>query len=203
MRKKNFVIRRKRSAALRKKLFETAVELVEKEGYENVSIDEICKKVGVTKGAFYRHFRSKDQIVTERQMSYDAGFIEELLPQVSHLKPGLEKLITYIRLTMKYMYKNTKKLIRLSYIICLSKKAPPYTSSKRALYKVLEQLVREGQARGEIRKDLSCAQIASILEYSIVGLVFSWCMPGTRLDLEKACNYLVDILQPGLRTITD
>ncbi|MFA5064680.1 MAG: TetR/AcrR family transcriptional regulator [Dehalococcoidia bacterium] len=203
MRKKNFVIRRKRSAALRIKLFETAVELVEKVGYDNVSIDEICKRVGVTKGAFYRHFKSKDQIVTERHMAYDAGFTNELLPQVSHMQPGIEKLMAYIRLTMKYMYSTTKKLVRLGYIVALSKKEPPYTPNKRELYKVLEQLVREGQACGEIRKDLPCAQISSTLLYSIIGLVFCWCMPGNRVDLEKACDHFLDIIQPGLRTTTD
>lgn len=199
MHKKNFIIRRTRATALRKKLFDTAVVLVTKEGYDNVSIDEICKKVGVTKGAFYGHFKSKDQLVMEGQAMYDAGFIEEVLPQVSHMKPGLAKLMAYIRLSMKYMNRVTKTLMRLGYTIRISRKAPPYVSNKRELYKVLERLIHEGQICGEIRNDLSSAQIATILLYSIVGLVFSWCIPGNKFDLEKTCEYLLDILQPGLQ----
>ena len=41
------------------KLMQTATELIWESNYDNVGIADICKKAGVTKGAFYHHFTSK------------------------------------------------------------------------------------------------------------------------------------------------
>ena len=43
----------------REKLLETAIELVWQSNYCSVGVMEICKRAGVTKGAFYHHFESK------------------------------------------------------------------------------------------------------------------------------------------------
>lgn len=43
----------------RERLLETAVELVWQSNYCSVGVAEICKRAGVTKGAFYHHFESK------------------------------------------------------------------------------------------------------------------------------------------------
>ena len=43
----------------RLKLMQTATELIWESNYDNVGIADICKKAGVTKGAFYHHFTSK------------------------------------------------------------------------------------------------------------------------------------------------
>ena len=40
------------------KLIETAIDLVRMSSYTDVGVNEICEKAGVTKGAFYHHFKS-------------------------------------------------------------------------------------------------------------------------------------------------
>ena len=200
MRKKNYVVRRKRAMALRKKLFETAAVLFDKKGYDNVSIDEICSQVGVTKGAFYGHFKSKDQIVLEQMAASDKGYSTQLLDRVAHVKPGLDRLLEYIRAVMEYQEGFTKKLVRMSYVIRISNTNTAHIliPNKRELYYVLEKLIDEGQQCGEIRDDLTPAQIAEILLYSIRGTVFSWCLPGNRFDIKKKGDMLAGILGQGL-----
>ena len=43
-------------------LMQTATELIWGSNYDKVGIAEICKKAGVTKGAFYHHFSSKSEL---------------------------------------------------------------------------------------------------------------------------------------------
>jgi len=199
MRKKNYVMRTKRANALRQKLLDTATELVMKEGYDNVSVGDICKKVGVTRGAFYGHFKSKDQIVLERIAVYDAEYRATILPQLADMKPGPDKILAYLQLVIKYNEEITRKLVRMSYIIRISRNGPPYIPNKREVYNVLEELVSEGQKAGEIRDDLSSAQLATVLFYSLVGLVFSWCVPGNQVDIAKTGKHMVEVLRPGLQ----
>jgi AcrR family transcriptional regulator len=47
----------------KQELLDTALLLFEQGGYENTSINDIIQKVGVTKGAFYYYFNSKEDIL--------------------------------------------------------------------------------------------------------------------------------------------
>jgi TetR/AcrR family transcriptional repressor of nem operon len=48
-----------RTSDTREKLIETATELIWRDSYNSVSVDEICKKADVKKGSFYHYFPSK------------------------------------------------------------------------------------------------------------------------------------------------
>ena len=48
-----------KSQQTRKLLLDTALEMFGTKGFDNVTIDEITEKCGVSKGAFYTHFKSK------------------------------------------------------------------------------------------------------------------------------------------------
>lgn len=57
---------REQSRALtRKKLLESARQLVARDGYESASIDKIAEEAGFSKGAFYSNFASKEEIFLE------------------------------------------------------------------------------------------------------------------------------------------
>lgn len=47
----------------KKTIMTTAVKLFAKKGFNNTSIQEIADGSGISKGAFYLHFRSKEQLV--------------------------------------------------------------------------------------------------------------------------------------------
>ncbi len=46
----------------RTKLLDAAMTLVREKGYAGTSIDDLCKAAGVTKGAFFHHFASKEAL---------------------------------------------------------------------------------------------------------------------------------------------
>ncbi|MAQ71043.1 MAG: TetR family transcriptional regulator [Alphaproteobacteria bacterium] len=48
-----------RTSDTREKLIETAIELMWRDSYNSVSVDDICKKADVKKGSFYHYFPSK------------------------------------------------------------------------------------------------------------------------------------------------
>ena len=46
----------------RRKLLDAAIAIIRERGYAATSVDELCARAGVTKGAFFHHFRSKDSL---------------------------------------------------------------------------------------------------------------------------------------------
>ena len=46
----------------RGKLLDAAISIIRKKGYAATSVDELCARAGVTKGAFFHHFPTKDSL---------------------------------------------------------------------------------------------------------------------------------------------
>ena len=67
-----------RSEETRNHILETATHLFSKTGYDATGVAEICQAAGVSKGAFYHHFPSKQAVFMELLNSYlngiDSGF---------------------------------------------------------------------------------------------------------------------------------
>lgn len=67
-----------RSEETRRNILEAATLLFSKTGYDATGVAEICQAAGVSKGAFYHHFTSKQAVFMELLNSYlgsiDSGF---------------------------------------------------------------------------------------------------------------------------------
>lgn len=73
----------KKAAATRLNILQKAFELVYVKGYQTTSIDEILATTQVTKGAFYYHFKNKDEmgiaIINELlKPTFEINFLEPL-----------------------------------------------------------------------------------------------------------------------------
>jgi len=62
----------------REVIMEKAKELFLKEGFSNVSVDEITKTVGISKGGFYVYFKSKNELLEEIVRSSISALIDEI-----------------------------------------------------------------------------------------------------------------------------
>lgn len=54
-----------RSKDNKNRIVDCALKLINEKGYDNVSVSEITKEAGVSKGAFYIHFRSKEDLIEQ------------------------------------------------------------------------------------------------------------------------------------------
>ena len=46
----------------RERLLDAALTVIRTKGYADTTVDELCRAAGVTKGAFFHHFRSKEEL---------------------------------------------------------------------------------------------------------------------------------------------
>jgi len=84
-------------AGARQKLLGAALSLIREKGYSSTSVDELCAQAGVTKGAFFHHFKTKDAlgVAAAHHWSVITGAFFETAPYHRHRDP-LERVLGYL-----------------------------------------------------------------------------------------------------------
>src|SRR5271165_1846330 len=84
-------------AGARQKLLDAAFSIIREKGYAATSVDELCAQAGVTKGAFFHHFKSKDAlgVAAAHHWSVLTGAFFETAPYHKHSDP-LERVLGYL-----------------------------------------------------------------------------------------------------------
>jgi TetR/AcrR family transcriptional regulator, transcriptional repressor for nem operon len=83
----------------RRKLLDAALRLIREQGYSSTSVDELCAHAGVTKGAFFHHFKSKDAlaVASADHWSEMTGAFFATAPYHDHEDP-LDRILAYVDL---------------------------------------------------------------------------------------------------------
>jgi AcrR family transcriptional regulator len=63
----------------RERLLRAAVDLYSAKGFGGASVEDVCRRAGVTKGAFYHHFESKAHLI----MAIHNGFVDLQIGEIS------------------------------------------------------------------------------------------------------------------------
>lgn len=85
------------SPSARTKLLNAALGVVRQCGYEATSVDHLCRSAGVTKGAFFHHFKSKEElaVAAAAHWSMVTGALFETAAYHGYEDP-LDQFIAYI-----------------------------------------------------------------------------------------------------------
>jgi TetR/AcrR family transcriptional regulator, transcriptional repressor for nem operon len=81
----------------KQKLLDAALSLIREKGYSATSVDALCTRAGVTKGAFFHHFDSKEAlaVAAAHRWSEVTGAVFERAPYHA-LDDPLQRLLAYL-----------------------------------------------------------------------------------------------------------
>jgi TetR/AcrR family transcriptional repressor of nem operon len=83
----------------RSKLLDAALVVIRTKGYSATTVDQLCAAAGVTKGAFFHHFKSKDAlgVAAAEHWSEITGALFAKAPYHDHADP-LDRVLGYVAL---------------------------------------------------------------------------------------------------------
>jgi hypothetical protein len=130
----------------------------------------------------------------------DEYYRTDALKEITNLEGRIDQLVAYNRLVLKKITRIGKPIMQAVFHseMGFNKKTSYINSEKRSLYVVGESLVAEAQKAGDLRTDLSSKQVTNIIVRSFRGIVYDWCLPGSKLDLEEAVEDMLRVLMDGL-----
>jgi TetR/AcrR family transcriptional regulator, transcriptional repressor for nem operon len=81
----------------RTRLLDAAMRVIRAQGYSATTVDEICREAGLTKGAFFHHFKSKEDLAVAAAAHFSA-MAESLFGGAPYrqLADPLDRLLGYI-----------------------------------------------------------------------------------------------------------
>lgn len=156
-----------KAAATRLNILQKAFELVYKNGYRTTSVDEIIATTQVTKGAFFYHFKNKDEmgIAMINEVMLPGLYNDMVLPLINSSDP-----ITEIYASMHtLLLENPFFIVKYGCpAINLVEEMASYNETfKTALSKLTNQwqeaiaaALEKGKTIGNVRQDVNTAQAA-------------------------------------------
>jgi AcrR family transcriptional regulator len=174
----------------KERIMETARELCKKYTYDKLSVDLICKESGVSIGAFYHHFKSKQGLIIEGYGECDNFFKENIIGKLKS-KNSVERILEYIDYQMEYALDIGIDLMKEVYKTQITEGARFFLQSSRSLPHGLQNLVKEAQEKGNITKDESYEDITSELLLLARGVIYNWCQNNGSYELRPYCHKVI------------
>lgn len=97
---------RKKTEIRQEQIKKAVLEIISKEGLNNVSTRNLAKKVGITEGAIFRHFKTKRDIILGIMEDVKNELITDLRKISCSDKPSEEKLFNFLCTHVRYLIKN-------------------------------------------------------------------------------------------------
>jgi TetR/AcrR family transcriptional repressor of nem operon len=87
----------KTSPDTKTKLLDASLKVIRSQGYAATSVDDLCREAGVTKGAFFHHFKSKEDMAVSAAAHFGA-MAEGLFSHAAYrgLADPLDRLLGYV-----------------------------------------------------------------------------------------------------------
>ncbi|WP_298019252.1 TetR/AcrR family transcriptional regulator [uncultured Dysosmobacter sp.] len=178
--------RKEQARRTKQKIFDTAVALIKAQGYEQVTVSQICQEAGLAKGSFYVHYRTKEDIIRESYYSdmdafirtaYDAYVREH--PQA----PAVQRIEAFLCLELDFAVYAGYELTCLAYSMNFSACVPGPSEhfQRRPFSGQLRELLAE--AAPLLAGDFGQEDAFSYLESVVRGLMATWCFSNGAYDL--------------------
>lgn len=186
----------------RRRLLKAALKLFTKYGFDKVTVEDITRYAGVSKGTFYIHFSTKEQVLVEQFDSIDA-FYAQSLAQMDSNASASELALAFIDSMCKFCTDVWGlSFLKIVYMhqISLGDHPPILLKRDRLFYTMIENIVRKGRDNGEFRTDVSIDDQVYLFASSSRSLLYEWCLYNGAFDLRETGRQFCTRVLNNIRT---
>lgn len=186
-----------KSRETKAKIFQAAKRILQKDGYEALSIKNICEEAGVSNGSFYHHFKTKDDLLSyyiEEQPSINPDLLD--LPADAR---EAKNAIIYVYLNYVHYCEELGVEFMSNYYTPKNQSLNPLIRTERpypivTVHNYMEKCI----AAGIIAPKLKLDDITTDIRMIVIGNVFEWCLKNGDTDFEENMKRSLETYLNGL-----
>lgn len=199
--KKELTPRKRQAIEMRAKIQIAALTLFNREGFENVSVEEIAQTVGCSVGNIYHYFKSKDELAIQVTQMVDEAYTaleEEYL--ADRETSGREKLLDFVGRSLEISASDEMLYKAFIHGLRYPEQAVLQKNDKRVYYRLLRELVDLCQEEGSIHPSYDPDCLVEDLVVLHRGTLFEWRIYQEGFDIAKQGRRMADALLRGWQT---
>jgi AcrR family transcriptional regulator len=172
-------LRERKKARTRREIATVAIELFRTRGYEGTTVEEIVRRVEISQPTFYKYYASKDAILREHAIHGWGKQLRALMQSSDSVEARLRRFFVGLAGEMIRDARLWRAIaISGAYNPALE---PEVLRAEQAGTRALEELLQQGQDRGELSTRYSATRLAAILEGIMVRAWLEWGLGQTEL----------------------
>lgn len=181
------------------KISSVAWKLFYEQGYEATTVDQIINECGISKGNFYHYFSAKDDLLNTLSDIFDEEYTK-IMNGLDADMNSFDKLISTSKYLFRFIEENVPvELLSILYSSQIVKKGKKHLlDQQRVYYKVLQQIISEGQDRNQIKSDKSFWELSKIYAMQERAVLYDWCICEGNYPLS---SYGIELLEMFLKDI--
>ena len=175
---------RKNTRNTKGRIIAAAWKLFYEQGYEETTVEDIVFESETSKGSFYHYFKGKDELMGTLANVFDEKY-EELMETMDPVLGAVEKLI-YLNHELFAMIDggvSIDLLARLLSTQLLARGEKHLLDRNRTYFRLLRQIIAQGQQAGELRTDRTVNDIVKAYALWERALLYDWCLCGGEYSL--------------------
>ena len=191
------------SEARKKQIMDAAVVVFARRGFYEARMEDIASEAGLSKGALYWYFDSKDAIISALMEHIFSRETAAMAPLLESDAPAAERLRAVTDYFVRELFDELVDLMPVMYeYYAASMREEPvrtflqgYLGSYREM---LATLVQQGIDRGEFRDDVDAGDAAMMVASLYEGAAFLWFLDPDEVNIESLSETSVRLLLEGL-----
>jgi len=188
--------------SLKKKIITESLKLFSLKGFLRTSISDILAATNSSKGGFYNHFRSKDDLYFAVLKKAKNVWRERNLDGLTEIENPIDKIK---KLLANYKDKYLKDSINfpggcifVTLSVELDDQRPDLASELKkgfdGLKSLINRLLDEGKKSGQVRRELNTMAITEMIFAGMVGASVIYGLEKSAIALDQRIDYLFEVL---------
>jgi AcrR family transcriptional regulator len=181
-------------------LVRSAAELFDRLGFSGATLEDVSRSAGVTKGAFYFHFSSKDELGGAIQAEA-CGLLRGAVYRV--VGSGVAALQGVVDLTHELAWwLECEPLVRASFRTAreCGHRGRPFLDFHQEWLAAIETLLLAAERDGDLRSDVDVEEAASLVFAVSAGLEMLWWTGIRHGEIAPAVEGMWRTMLPGIAT---
>jgi AcrR family transcriptional regulator len=187
--------------AVPERLLLAATRLFAEQGFESTTVQQVVDAAGVTKGAMYHYFDSKDDLLYEvyaRLFRVQMARLEQIAGSEESVDRRLADAAGDVIVTTLDQLDDATIFLRSMHQLSPAKQET-VRADRRRYQSAFQALVQEGQDSGVFRRDMSAALVVDYFLGAVHHLGI-WYRPDGPIKAAEVARSFTDLLMSGLRS---